>query len=114
MTDLDLRSSLRKSPPDENMEFDAWQLRAARAAADLSIQMLADLSGVSVSTIRRAETQGAQPMSRVNRYALIAALSECGVTMSTNVLPATVTMTPQKTPDAAVPKGARGRATKAA
>ena len=111
MTDLDLTSSVRKSPPDENLEFDAWQLRAARAAADLSIQMLADLSGVSVSTIRRAEAQGAQPMSRVNRKALIGALAECGVSISTGVSPATVTMTPLAAPRAVAPKGARGKTT---
>lgn len=84
---------VRKPSPVENFEFDAWQLRAARAAADLTIQALADLSGLSVSTIRRAETQGAKPMSRVNRQALVMALAECGVVMSSNVSPATVTMT---------------------
>ncbi len=94
-------SLVRKPLSVKNLEFDAWQLRAARAAADLSIQALADLSGVSVSTIRRAETQGAQPMNRVNRQALIAALADFGVAMSTDVSPATVTMTPATTTDAA-------------
>lgn len=114
MTDLELDSLVRKAPGIENFEFDAWQLRAARAAADLSIQTLADRSGVSVSTIRRAEAQGAQPMTRVNRQALIAALSECGVAMSTGVSPATVTMTPQKTAEAAPPDKGQIRAPKPA
>lgn len=94
MTDLELVSPVRKPPLVENPQFEAWQLRAARAAADLSIQALADLTGVSVSTIRRAETHGAQPMSRVNRQALISALANCGVAISSDVSPATVTMTP--------------------
>ena len=93
-------SLVRKPPSVENLQFDAWQLRAARAAADLSIQVLADLSGVSVSTIRRAEIHGAQPMSRVNRQALISALAAFGVAMSSDVSPATVTMTPGTTTEA--------------
>lgn len=103
MHDLEFKSLARKTPDIENFEFDAWQLRAARAAADLSIQMLADRSGVSVSTIRRAETQGAQPMTRVNRQALVTALSACGVTMSIGVFPATVTMTAKETDESTPP-----------
>ena len=71
--------SIRKSQSEKMSGFLAWQLRAARAAADLSIQQLADLSGVSVSSIRRAEQNGSTPMSRPNQKALLDALEAKGV-----------------------------------
>ena len=83
----------RKPPSEKKSGFKAWQLRAARAAADISIQALADRSGVSVSSIRRAEDYGSQPMSRVNQKALLDALAASGVTMSApGMTPATVMM----------------------
>ncbi|WP_426038410.1 helix-turn-helix domain-containing protein [Brevundimonas sp. DC300-4] len=76
------------------MGFAAWQLRAARAAADISIQTLSELSAVSVSSIRRAERAGSAPMSRVNCKALTDALAALDVVMSApDIEPAAVTMT---------------------
>ncbi len=77
----------------ESSEFPAWQLRAARAAADVSIQQLAERSGISVSTIRRAEQNGSGPMNRVSQKALVDALNALGVMLSEpGAGPATVSM----------------------
>ena len=69
-----------RKPPDEKMTpVEPWQLRAARAAADLSASDLAALSHLSVNSIRRVENGGWEKMSRVNQKALIEALQACGV-----------------------------------
>ena len=84
---------MRKPPARKKSGFAAWQLRAARAAADISIQRLADLSQISVSSIRRAEVNGSEPMSLVNQKALLDALAVLGVSLSEpGATPATVTM----------------------
>ncbi len=83
MNDLEMGIGVHKPPVEKKPGFKAWQLRAARGAADISIQQLADLSGVSVSSIRRAEKNGAAPMSLVNQKALLDALAELGVVIST-------------------------------
>lgn len=55
---LDDARFLRK-PLNENISaIEPWQLRAARAAVDLTAQQLADISGLSVNSVRRVE-QGA-------------------------------------------------------
>lgn len=93
MNEMEHGPGVRKPSAEKKSGFAAWQLRAARAAADISIQKLADLSAVSVSSIRRAEENGSGPMSRVNQKALTDALEGLGVTMSApDSTPATVTL----------------------
>lgn len=93
MTDLELILVVRKTPAEKMSGFKAWQLRAARAAAGLSILNLAELSGVSVSSIQRAEKSGSDPMSRANQEALLKALAERGVVVSApGEQPATISM----------------------
>jgi transcriptional regulator with XRE-family HTH domain len=53
-------------------------LRAARAAAALSVQELAEKSGVGANTIRRAETEGAQRLNRSTWSALQATYAALG------------------------------------
>ena len=56
------------------------QLRAARALLRLSAEKLADASGVSLVTIRRAEAQeGAITMMRANAEAVRRALEMLGI-----------------------------------
>lgn len=74
-----------RKPSDAKEPATAWQLRAARAAANISAQELAALSGLSVNTIRRAEQAGMAPMSKVNKKALIAALAELGAELGVEV-----------------------------
>lgn len=57
------------------------QIRAARAMLRLTLQDLADASGVSVATIIRAEkSDGLPAMTRANLAALQRALEASGVT----------------------------------
>lgn len=69
---------LRKTSDEIISGLEPWQLRAARAAADLTAQQLADLSGLSVNSVRRVEQGGWSKMSRVNQRALIDALEATG------------------------------------
>jgi transcriptional regulator with XRE-family HTH domain len=56
------------------------QIRAARAITRLTLQGLADASGVSVATIIRAEkADGVPSMTRPNLLALRMALEQAGV-----------------------------------
>ena len=56
------------------------QIRAARAFLRLTIQDLADASGVSAATIMRAEKMdGPSSMTRANQAALRRALEDAGV-----------------------------------
>ena len=94
MNEMEQQHGVRKPSAKKKSGFAAWQLRAGRAAADISIQRLADLSGVSVSSIRRAEENGSEPMSQVNQKVLLDALAALGVSLSEpGAAPATVTMT---------------------
>lgn len=61
----------------------AAQLAAARAGVGLSVQALADLSGLGVNTIRRAEAGGAGVVTRINAERLVQTLEELGVTFLT-------------------------------
>jgi len=89
---------VRKPSVQKSSIIPAWQFRAARAAADVSIQTLAERSQISVSTIRRAERDGSGPMSRISQKALLDALTALGVTLSEpGVAPATVSMAPPPT-----------------
>lgn len=58
----------------------AQQLTAARAATGLSIQKLAEVTGLGVNTIRRAEAGGAQVLTPVNAQRLVEVLQGLGVT----------------------------------
>ena len=79
---LDDAQPLRK-PSDESISrIEPWQLRAARAAADLTAQELAAISGLSVNSVRRVEQGAWDKMSRVNQRALVEALASCGATFS--------------------------------
>lgn len=73
---------LRKSPDENLSAIEPWQLRAARAATDLTAQQLADISGLSVNSVRRVEQGAWDKMSRVNQRALIEALGQCGITFT--------------------------------
>ncbi len=56
------------------------QIRAARAALGWSMQSLAEVSGVSFSTIRRVESpNGTQSTTQANMRALISALEAAGI-----------------------------------
>lgn len=58
----------------------AAQLRAARAAVNLSIQELAGLTGLGVNTIRRAEaSKGPLALTRANAERLVMTLESLGV-----------------------------------
>ncbi len=70
---------MRKTPDEIISGLEPWQLRAARAAADLTAQQLADLSCLSVNSVRRVEAGGWSKMSRPNQRALIDALESKGV-----------------------------------
>lgn len=73
-----------RKPADENISaIEPWQLRAARAAVDLTAQQLADLSGLSVNSVRRVEQGAWDKMSRVNQRALVDALARRGVSFDT-------------------------------
>lgn len=74
---------LRKSLDENISAIEPWQLRAARAAADLTAQQLADFSRLSVNSIRRVEAGAWDKMSRVNQAALIHALAAHGATFVT-------------------------------
>ena len=58
----------------------AGQMRAARALVGISGERLAELSGVSLVAIRRAETaRGGQGMMRANADAIRRALESAGI-----------------------------------
>lgn len=59
----------------------AWQLRAARAAANISADTLSQLAGVHVNTIRRAEKEGMEKMSGANQNAIYQALKKLGIVL---------------------------------
>ena len=56
------------------------QLAAARAAAGLSVQALAERSGLGVNTIRRAEAGGASVLTSANAARLTETLHGLGIT----------------------------------
>jgi transcriptional regulator with XRE-family HTH domain len=58
----------------------AEQLVAARAAVGLTVQGLAEKTGLGVNTIRRAEAGGAEVLTQVNADRLVAVLESLGVT----------------------------------
>ena len=68
-------------PPDtKNISISAGQMKAARALLGFSGERLAELSGVSLVAIRRAETgRGLDGMMRANAEALRRALETAGV-----------------------------------
>lgn len=58
----------------------AEQLAAARASTGLTLQALAERSGLGVNTLRRAEAAGAHVMTAVNAERLVRVFGELGVT----------------------------------
>lgn len=56
------------------------QLVAARAATGLSVQALAEHTGLGVNTVRRAEAGGAEVITPVNADRLVAGLKALGIT----------------------------------
>lgn len=56
------------------------QLRAARAALDISVQVLAERASLGVNTIRRAETDSSVTLTRANAERLVQILQDLGVT----------------------------------
>lgn len=70
---VNMRPNSIKSPTAE-------QYLAARAAVGLSIQALAERTGLGVNTIRRAEAGGGTVLTTVNAERLTTALQELGVT----------------------------------
>ena len=56
------------------------QLTAGRAAAGLSVQALAEQTGLGVNTVRRAEAGGAAVLTAVNAERLVAGLEALGIT----------------------------------
>lgn len=66
--------------PDGIFSPTAEQLAAARAAAGLSIQALAELCRLGVNTVRRAEAGGADVVTPANAERLVSVLERLGVT----------------------------------
>ncbi len=57
----------------------AEQLTAGRAATGLSVQALAEQTGLGVNTVRRAEAGGASVLTAVNAERLVAGLQALGI-----------------------------------
>lgn len=66
--------------PHGNFLPTAEQLAAARAATGLSVQALAEQTGLGVNTVRRAEAGGAGVLTAVNAERLVAGLQALGIT----------------------------------
>ncbi|WP_052516736.1 helix-turn-helix domain-containing protein [Brevundimonas abyssalis] len=78
--ELTQRFSMVNMRPHGIFSPTAQQLTAARAATGLSIQKLAEATGLGVNTIRRAEAGGAQVLTPVNAQRLVEVLQGLGVT----------------------------------
>lgn len=62
----------------------AWQVRAARGCLEWSANQLAEKAGVSVSTVRRVETQGEHSVREEGLAAIKLALETAGVEFGTD------------------------------
>ncbi len=69
--------------PHEQFSPTGAQLAAARAATGLSVQALAERTGLGVNTVRRAEAGGAKVLTTVNAERLVAGLQALGITFLT-------------------------------
>lgn len=65
--------------PHEQFLPTGAQLAAARAAVGLSVQALAERTGLGVNTVRRAEAGGAAAVTIVNAERLVAGLEALGI-----------------------------------
>lgn len=98
MSHLEPSRFVRKTPVEKNRTIEGWQLRAGRAAAELSAQQMAQYSGLSLSSVRRAEDEGVARLTPVNQKALLDALADLGVSFGLSAEgAATVAYAPRRT-----------------
>lgn len=72
--------SVGDSPLDPRSSLTGAQLRAARGLVNLSVVEVAELTGLAVNTIRRAEaTNGPVPINTANALVLRSTLEAAGV-----------------------------------
>lgn len=75
-------SSMSTTPPRRQAQNHPTgaQIRAARGLLNMSVAELAELTGLAVNTIKRAEaTNGAAPITAANAALIVMRLEEAGV-----------------------------------